>query len=104
MKSTKKMAGKTGLEPATSTVTGWHSNQLSYFPAFFKRYSNIHWKNRFSSRKLKKIAFFPEKPEFRRIFPPDFHSFDLKKFRNDDKVRNKFQTVVINKLRRYDYV
>ena len=27
------MAGTTGLEPATSTVTGWHSNQLSYVPA-----------------------------------------------------------------------
>ena len=24
------MAELTGLEPATSTVTGWHSNQLSY--------------------------------------------------------------------------
>ena len=22
-----------GLEPVTSTVTGWHSNQLSYIPA-----------------------------------------------------------------------
>ena len=30
----KKMARETGLEPATSTVTGWHSNQLSYSPAF----------------------------------------------------------------------
>ena len=28
-----KMARETGLEPATSTVTGWHSNQLSYSPA-----------------------------------------------------------------------
>ena len=27
------MARETGLEPATSTVTGWHSNQLSYSPA-----------------------------------------------------------------------
>ena len=26
------MAGLTGLEPATSSVTGWHSNQLSYNP------------------------------------------------------------------------
>ena len=33
-KKTKKMARETGLEPATSTVTGWHSNQLSYSPAF----------------------------------------------------------------------
>ena len=29
------MARETGLEPATSTVTGWHSNQLSYSPAPF---------------------------------------------------------------------
>ncbi len=27
------MAGMTGLEPATSGVTGQHSNQLSYIPA-----------------------------------------------------------------------
>lgn len=28
------MAGWTGLEPATSYVTGRHSNQLSYTPFF----------------------------------------------------------------------
>ena len=28
------MAGLTGLEPATSSVTGWHSNQLSYNPEY----------------------------------------------------------------------
>ena len=27
------MAGATGLEPATPSVTGWYSNQLSYAPA-----------------------------------------------------------------------
>ena len=26
------LAGLTGLEPATSSVTGWHSNRLSYNP------------------------------------------------------------------------
>ena len=29
----EKMAGATGLEPATPSVTGWYSNQLSYAPA-----------------------------------------------------------------------
>ncbi len=29
----EKVAGVTGLEPATSGVTGRHSNQLSYTPA-----------------------------------------------------------------------
>ena len=29
------MAGTTGLEPATSAVTGRRSNQLSYVPTFF---------------------------------------------------------------------
>ena len=32
-KSLKNMAGVTGLEPATSGVTGQRSNQLSYTPA-----------------------------------------------------------------------
>ncbi len=30
----ESMAGVTGLEPATSGVTGQRSNQLSYTPAF----------------------------------------------------------------------
>ena len=32
------MARETGLEPATSTVTGWYSNQLSYSPALLTQY------------------------------------------------------------------
>ena len=38
------MAGTTGLEPATSAVTGQRSNQLSYVPFLFSytyRKSNI---------------------------------------------------------------
>ncbi len=37
-----KLAGATGLEPATSTVTGWHSNQLSYAPATLIMPLKIH--------------------------------------------------------------
>ncbi len=33
-KCLKNMAGTTGLEPATSAVTGQRSNQLNYVPAF----------------------------------------------------------------------
>ena len=32
-KCKKRMAGTTGLEPATSAVTGQRSNQLNYVPA-----------------------------------------------------------------------
>ena len=32
------MATKTGLEPVTSSVTGWHSNQLNYLAATGGRY------------------------------------------------------------------
>ena len=31
-------AGWTGLEPATSAVTGQHSNQLNYQPNYFSKY------------------------------------------------------------------
>ena len=32
------MATRTGLEPVTSSVTGWHSNQLNYRAANGGRY------------------------------------------------------------------
>ena len=35
------MAGTTGLEPATSDVTGRRSNQLNYVPAMSRRYLNV---------------------------------------------------------------
>jgi hypothetical protein len=36
------MAGTTGLEPATSAVTGQHSNQLNYVPtALSTTYHNV---------------------------------------------------------------
>jgi hypothetical protein len=37
------MAGTTGLEPATSAVTGQHSNQLNYVPTCFSiTYRKLH--------------------------------------------------------------
>jgi hypothetical protein len=32
------MAGATGLEPATPSVTGWYSNQLSYAPGIWMNF------------------------------------------------------------------
>ena len=37
----ESMAGTTGLEPATSAVTGQRSNQLSYVPILF--FNNFGW-------------------------------------------------------------
>jgi transposase InsO family protein len=36
-KTSRRMAGTTGLEPATSDVTGRRSNQLNYVPALCGR-------------------------------------------------------------------
>ena len=71
------MARETGLEPATSTVTGWHSNQLSYAPA--SRYAiTIHHRKENASAKTKKNAIFSvfsvfsvAESRFCGIFPED---------------------------------
>ena len=68
----QKMARETGLEPATSTVTGWYSNQLSYSPAFaalvttFFKISPFY---RFSNRIQQKIADFQVFCPNRRLLP-----------------------------------
>ena len=58
------MARATGFEPATSTVTGWHSNQLSYAPAISCMKSNIHHgfgKSKLKLEKSTKKLFFVRK-------------------------------------------
>ena len=44
------LAGVTGFEPATSTVTVWRSNQLSYTPAYNFTMGLVYPKMRLSSR------------------------------------------------------
>jgi hypothetical protein len=41
------MAGTTGLEPATSAVTGQRSNQLSYVPSFLDELDRSHVESSF---------------------------------------------------------
>ena len=52
------MAGTTGLEPATSDVTGRRSNQLNYVPACVTRDSSIvaRGRRRFQTGRLSRFA------------------------------------------------
>ena len=43
--------GKTGIEPAASSVTGWCSNQLSYFPYSEATYGEVPYRKDFISLK-----------------------------------------------------
>jgi hypothetical protein len=45
------MAGTTGLEPATSAVTGQRSDQLSYVPKCFQHFG-------YMSRRIRRFAAF----------------------------------------------
>ena len=73
----RMMAGTTGLEPATSAVTGQHSNQLNYVPIFVFNHVN-EWTLRalflftfspvfriLSEKNGKKINSQPVAPSFR---------------------------------------
>ncbi len=61
-------AVRTGLEPATSGVTGRHSNQLNY-RTFKKRTTAIHWRLRLQI--YKKLSFYKQQIKF---FLPGFSS------------------------------
>jgi hypothetical protein len=52
----KSMAGTTGLEPATSDVTGRRSNQLNYVPALAGKTLLYHERHRSSNSRVAEIA------------------------------------------------
>ena len=52
------MAGTTGLEPATSAVTGQRSNQLSYVPSYSQYPERLHFLQRFDTRSGMHVGSF----------------------------------------------
>lgn len=64
----ENMAEATGLEPATSTVTGWHSNQLSYASASLMMPLMYAIISIFQAGFRKKIQFFSDFTENLPVF------------------------------------
>ena len=55
----KKLAGTTGLEPATSDVTGRRSNQLSYVPLLYSPKNVGHSQNTIADASTNRILTIP---------------------------------------------
>lgn len=81
-----QLAGLTGLEPATSDVTGQHSNQLSYNPKFWKRRLDSNQRpRRYERRKLTNCSTSHQTGEPFGSLLADIHR--QKKFGSLDRTR-----------------